>query len=166
MFRVKKILHPTDFSEQAGHAFGVACALAKQHGAEVIVLHVVPPPITHGEAVARASPEDDYFEQLRRDYLLPIRSPEPGVAVTHEMGYGNPDEVIVETAAERGCDLIVMGTHGRGWLGRLLMGSVAEHVLRKAPCPVLTVRLPPNERGPVESAAEKAGLASPANAGP
>src|SRR5262249_23803825 len=124
MFHIRKILHPTDFSEQATHAFRVACSLAKQHGAEIIVLHVVPPPITYGEALARESP-DDYWEQLRSEHLLPIRSTEPGVVVTHEMGYGTPEEVIVATAAERGCDLIVMGTHGRSGVLRLLMGSVA-----------------------------------------
>ena len=58
---------------------------------------------------------------------------------------GNPAEEIVRLAGERGCDLIVMGTHGRRRLGRLLMGSVAEQVLRRAPCPVLTVKGEPAE---------------------
>jgi nucleotide-binding universal stress UspA family protein len=160
MFEIKKILHPTDFSEQANYAFGVACSLAKQHGAAVHVLHVVPPAITYGEAAARSGP-DDYFEQLRREYLLPMRSPEPGVEVSHEIGYGNADEVIVQAAASGGFDLIVMGTHGRSGVMRVLMGSVAERVLRAAPCPVLSVRVPPHEAKPdgssgMESEAEVA----------
>jgi nucleotide-binding universal stress UspA family protein len=141
MFEIKKILHPTDFSEQANYAFGVACSLAGRYGAEVHVLHVLPPPIAQDEA-SRSAP-DDYAEQLRRAYLLPLRSPEPGVEVSHEIAYGNADEVIVQAA--RGFDLIVMATHGRGGLMRLLMGSTAERVLRSAPCPVLSLRMPPDE---------------------
>jgi nucleotide-binding universal stress UspA family protein len=154
MFSIKKILHPTDFSEQAAVAFGLACALAKAHGAEVVVLHVVPPPIT--DVVSLPPPPGDYWERLRRDRLLPIRSPDPAVKVSHEMGCGNPDEVIVETAVRRGCDLIVMGTHGRGGLMRLLMGSVAEHVLRTATCPVLSVRMPPEAKQAASARNEKA----------
>jgi hypothetical protein len=69
---------------------------------------------------------------------------DPTVHVEHRLADGNPSEEILRQARDTGCDLIVMGTHGRRGLGRLLLGSVAEEVMRKAPCPVLTVKLPPS----------------------
>jgi nucleotide-binding universal stress UspA family protein len=144
MFRIRKILHPTDFSDRSALAFRLACALARDHKAEVIVMHVVPPPVSWGEVVARREP-DDYYEQLWREYLLPIQPTEPGVRIERRLDDGVPAEMIVNAAQETGCDLIVMGTHGRTGLRRLLVGSVAEHVLRQAPCPVLTVRAPFHE---------------------
>jgi nucleotide-binding universal stress UspA family protein len=139
MYTIRKILQPTDFSEQAAAAFRLACSLARQHGAELVVLHVIPPPLTWGEAVARLPP-DGYEDQLWREYLTPMQPTEPGVRLERRLDEGDPPQKIVAAAGELGCDLIVMGTHGRGALGRLLMGSVADKVLRKAPCPVLTVR--------------------------
>jgi nucleotide-binding universal stress UspA family protein len=139
MYTIRKILHPTDFSEQAAAAFRLASSLAKQHGAEVVVLHVVPPPVAWGEAIAR-EPPDSYKEELWNEYMLPIRSPEPGVQVLYRMEEGIPADLIATVAEDIGCDLIVMGTHGRTGLRRLFMGSVAEQVLRTAPCPVLTIR--------------------------
>jgi nucleotide-binding universal stress UspA family protein len=138
MFAIRKVLVPTDFSNQARFAFNLACSLASAHQAEVVVLHVVPPPLTWGEVVARRGP-DSYEEQLWEEYLLPLRPTEPGVRVSHRLEEGNPEVMIVRVAADLGCDLIVMGTHGRTGLPRLLMGSVAEHVLRCASCPVMTV---------------------------
>jgi nucleotide-binding universal stress UspA family protein len=152
MYTIRKILHPTDFSEQAALAFRLACSMAKQHGAEVYVLHVMPPPVAWGEEVARRSP-GNYEQQLWDEYLRPMRSPEPGVAVQHQIEQGNPDELIISVAQDLGCDLIVMGTHGRTGLNRLFMGSVAEHVLRTAPCPVLTVRVLPPGLVPADSGA-------------
>jgi nucleotide-binding universal stress UspA family protein len=67
--------------------------------------------------------------------------PEQNVCVEHRLGQGDPATVIVNIAQDAGAGLIVMGTHGRTGLGRVLMGSVAEQVLRKAPCPVLTVKI-------------------------
>jgi nucleotide-binding universal stress UspA family protein len=139
MFNIRKILHPTDFSDEAALAFRVACDLAKQHGAEVVVLHVLPPPVAWGEVVARRGP-DGYEQQLWIEYLTPIHAVDPAVRVQHRMEEGPPAQRIVFVAEELGADVIVMGTHGRKGLSRLLMGSVAEHVLRTAPCPVLTVR--------------------------
>jgi nucleotide-binding universal stress UspA family protein len=139
MYTIARILHPTDFSDEAAMAFRLACSLAKQHGAEVVVLHVIGPPIAWGEEVARHSP-DSYQKQLWNEYMLPIRSSEAGVPLVRRLEEGVPEEVIVRIATELGCDLIVLGTHGRKGIARLVMGSVAEHVLRTAPCPVMTVR--------------------------
>lgn len=150
MFTVHKILHPTDFSEQANAAFAVACSLAKQHDAEVLVLHVMPVPIAWGEYVPREAAVD-YEKHVKEDLLLPIRSPIPGVKVEHQLEEGTPEDMIALIAEDYGCDLIVMGTHGRKGLGRLLMGSVAERVLRTAPCPVLAVRMPPREEAPEDA---------------
>jgi nucleotide-binding universal stress UspA family protein len=72
--------------------------------------------------------------------LQAIKAPSPRVTIEHRLLEGDPATVIAETAAETGADLVVMGTHGRTGLTRFVMGSVAEDVLRKAPCPVLTVR--------------------------
>jgi len=142
MIPFRTILYPTDFSELADHAFPVARSLARDHGAALVILHVYPPPIAHGEEVARRSPDDfldDLWEALHR-YEVP-----EGTAVTHRLAEGMPAEQIVQTARELNCDLIVLGTHGRTGLRRLLMGSVAEHVLRQAPCAVVTVGPPGRE---------------------
>jgi nucleotide-binding universal stress UspA family protein len=71
-----------------------------------------------------------------------------------KMVEGHPAETICRVAKEEGCDLIVMGTHGRSGLGRLLLGSVAEQVLREAACPVLTVKMP--AESPAKAKPEKA----------
>jgi nucleotide-binding universal stress UspA family protein len=150
MFAIHRILHPTDFSEYSEAAFRLACALARDHAAQVVVLHVVPPPVCRGEAVARRQP-NGYHEQLW-DHLHRVQPPEPGVRIERLLTDGNPGEEILRVAAEIPCDLIVMGTHGRRGLARLLLGSVAEHVLRGAPCPVLTVNTPAPQCPAVEGA--------------
>jgi nucleotide-binding universal stress UspA family protein len=160
MLNVRSILHPTDFSERSEPAFRLACALARDYGASVVVLHVVPPPATRAEEVARLPP-DDYHEQLWREFLLRMTSPEPGVRLGCRLEDGDPGKEIVRVAEELGCDLIVLSTHGRTGLRRLLMGSVAEQVLRTAPCPVLTVKGPfPGEASRVD-AGEEAGVGRP-----
>ena len=141
MFEIRTILYPTDFSHESAAALGVACSLAQKHGAEVVVLHVIPPmPM---EDLANEALGLGYDEQVMDQYLRPISSPVPGVRVRHQLERGEPAELIVSVAEDLGCDLIVMGTHGRGGLSRLFMGSVTEQVLRNAPCPVLAVREPP-----------------------
>ena len=143
MTNIQTILHPTDFSEPAEHAFKLACSVARDHQARLIVLHVIPPPLTHAEAVARAAP-DSYRDQLWRE-LEQMKQRDITVGIEPMLEDGLPAKQIVQTAKDEGCSLIVMGTHGRTGLSRLLMGSVAEHVVRKAPCPVLTVRSRPRE---------------------
>lgn len=157
MLTIQTILHPTDLSPRSEYAFHLACALARDHGGSVVVLHVYPPPVAHGEVVARR--QDDYEEQLRQ-HLHRIQAPGLTVCVRHRLAEGAPAEEILRVAGELGCDLIAMGTHGRTGLGRLLMGSVAEEVVRKAPCPVLTVKTPFAETQPsMERIAQTAGTA-------
>ena len=145
MFKPQRILHPTDFSDPSRAAFDVACSVARDSGAELLVVHVVPPPMSYDD-VAEAR-RDGYRDRLR-DELFSVRPADPNLKVAHLLLDGDPATVIVETAAEQGVDLIVLGTHGRSGVGRLLMGSVAEHILRKAPCPVLTVKAPPAPPAP------------------
>jgi universal stress protein A len=140
MLSVHTILFPTDFSENAQQAFPLACSLARDRGARIIVLYVMPPPLGEEQVQARHHPEE-YFGSPR-NALHKIQASDANVRVEHRLEQGDAARVIAEVARENQAGLIVMGTHGRSGLGRLLMGSVAEQVLRKAPCPVLTVKLP------------------------
>jgi nucleotide-binding universal stress UspA family protein len=136
MLPIKTILHPTDFSELSDAAFRLACAVAHDHGGRVVVLHVVPPPQSHGEEVARRQGRG-YHEDLWR-MLERVRPEGAAVPVERRLEDGPPAETILRVAREEGAGLIVLGTQGRAGLGRLLLGSVAEQVVRQAPCPVLT----------------------------
>jgi nucleotide-binding universal stress UspA family protein len=145
---IRTILHPTDFSERSGYAFQLACALARDYGARLIVLHVAEPPvIPYGGVMTPPPPPRDSWRALE-EQLHRIQAPEPTVHVEHRLEEGGPVAEILRVARETTADLIVMGTHGRTGLGRLLMGSVAEQVVRKAPCPVLTVKTPFPEAAP------------------
>jgi nucleotide-binding universal stress UspA family protein len=116
----------------------VAYSLARDHGAQLILLHVYPPPIAHEEIVARRQP-NGFHDQLW-NALHNLKAPDASVRVEYQLAEGHPAAEILRAARETPCDLIVMGTHGRTGFRRMLMGSVAEEVLRRAPCPVLTVR--------------------------
>ena len=124
----RTILHPTDFSEAAEAAFRVACAVARKDDSRLIILHVYPPPICHGEVVARRQP-DSYENDLWR-LLEQYQAADGAVHVEHRLVEGDVADEIFRLAKEEGCDLIVMGTQGRTGLPRLLLGSVAEQVLR------------------------------------
>lgn len=141
MLPIHKILHPTDFSDRAREAFRVACGLAHDYNAELIILHVVAPPSTfYGEGLVPEGPGSD-LEEARAS----LREVVPAgfeVRFRHQIEQGDAVAEIVRVARETGCDLIVMGTQGRTGLDRLLLGSVAEGVLRQAACPVFPVRVP------------------------
>jgi nucleotide-binding universal stress UspA family protein len=138
---IRRILHPTDFSERCHPAFELACALARDFGAELVVCHVSPPPVlVVGDGAVTEIPTGSAEAMLAR--LKTVTTADPRVTVTHQLLRGDPAAEIVRLAGDAKIDLVVMGTHGRTGLSRLLMGSVAEQVLRKAPCPVLTVKKP------------------------
>ena len=142
MFPIRQILHPTDFSEYSDHAFKLACALARDHGAKLLVLHVAFRPIVVS-AEGVVPPEPKWYQEELRNKLHTYVSPDPAVEVRHILSVEDDAAAeILRVAKNENCDLIVMGTHGRTGLTRLLMGSVAEIVVRKAPCPVLTVKVP------------------------
>jgi nucleotide-binding universal stress UspA family protein len=156
MLPVHTILFPTDFSENAQQAFPFACSLARDCGARVVVLYVTPPPLGHDELEAQRDPEE-YYRPLWKA-LREMQAPDNDVRVEHRLEEGDASQRILEAAQEIPVGLIVMGTHGRTGLGRLLLGSVAEQVLRKAACPVLTVRIPfPSE---TTSQAKRGGASS------
>ncbi len=141
MFPIRKILFPTDFSEHSNAAFTVACALARDYGAELLVVHIHrPSQIFAPDGIAVAVPAEDPID-LRAKLAL-VRPPDSKLNIDHHMAEGDPATEILKVANDKAADLIVMGTHGSTGLSRLLMGSVAESVLRRAPCPVLTVRNP------------------------
>jgi nucleotide-binding universal stress UspA family protein len=141
MLSIQTILHPTDFSTYSAYAFALACALARDYGARLVVVHVaMPPVIVYGEGVVPPDPEAN--RDRLRERLQQVVPQEPAVPVEHRLADGNAAAEILRLAEELHVDLVVMGTHGRTGLGRLLMGSVAEQVLRKASCPVLTVKTP------------------------
>jgi nucleotide-binding universal stress UspA family protein len=133
------ILHPTDFSESSRLAFETACALAAHHQARLIVLHVAAPLMRHPPW----NPSIAFEAQNPQGKTFPWPQPEdPNLVIEHRVAEGYPPAEIVRLARTLPCDLIVMGTHGRSGLARVLAGSVAEEVLRDAPCPVLAVKNP------------------------
>jgi nucleotide-binding universal stress UspA family protein len=163
MLSVHTILHPTDFSEQSRYAFGLACALARDYGARLIVMHVVPAGTTQllalsemGTQARTGSIKDGFWSDLRE-----MRPTDPAVRIEHRLEDGEPAVEILRVAKEIQPDLIVMGTHGRTGLGRLLMGSVAEQVVRRAPCPVLTIKTPLREASRAPQAIEPTAALSP-----
>lgn len=137
MYPIKTILCPTDFSDLSAGAFHAACSLARDYGATLIALHVYPPPLGHAEAIARD--QSNGFEESLWEELKKTKADDAGTTIEYRLIEGFAADEIVRSARENHSDLIVIGTHGRGGLRRALMGSVAENVLRMAPCPVLTV---------------------------
>jgi nucleotide-binding universal stress UspA family protein len=145
---IRTILHPTDFSPLAAAALPVACSLARDLGARLILLHAKEPPEVVLAELESLPPEPpDVLEALKRR-LNDMELPVPGLRVDRLVVEGPAAGVIITTARQTAADLVVMGTHGRRGLARLLMGSVAEEVVRMAPCPVLTVRAPMPETAP------------------
>jgi nucleotide-binding universal stress UspA family protein len=141
MLPIRTVLHPTDFSAASQPAYELACALARDYKARLVLLHVVPPTrVFAPDGVAMPFPaEGEYDAQVQ---LARLRPEEPLVEVDHHVVEGDPADEILKDAARLHADVVVLGTHGNSGLTRLLVGSVAEHVMRKAPCPVLTVRVP------------------------
>jgi nucleotide-binding universal stress UspA family protein len=131
---IKRIVVPIDWSESANCAFRFAESLARSYGAEIDVLHVAPI-----AAVMYGPPSADYYDRLMQE-LKSSKASDPKVVVRHLLSEGDPATCILATASHVHCDLIVLGTHGRAGLNRLVMGSVAEKVLRNADCPVVTVK--------------------------
>jgi nucleotide-binding universal stress UspA family protein len=143
MVPIRTILHPTDFSYCARYAFDLASALAKDYGARLVVLHVHAPEVQAFGVLPPMPPVpvEDRSELVAR--LRDLRPRDSEVPVDYFLRDGAVAAEIVRLAREVSCDLIVMGSHGRTGMSRLLMGGVAEEVSRKAPCPVLTVKGPP-----------------------
>lgn len=144
----RTVLVPTDFSACSDEALLYAVRLSRLHGAAVTLLHVSEVP--HGVGLdARIVPKghtepvrveqhlrDETRERMRRQTARVLGEPVTAL----DVAFGPPADTIVAVARARRADLVVMGTHGRTGLSHFLLGSVAEHVVRAAPCPVLVVR--------------------------
>lgn len=151
MIALKTVLVPTDFSDTSDAALRYGKALAKAFGASLHVLHVVQEPFAQPWAVeAYGFSLGTLQEEWRRDAVVRI---EQTLTAEERLHYraelrtvvGHPVVEILRDAKEHDVDLIVMGTHGRGPLEHMVMGSVAERIVRRAHCPVLTVRHPERE---------------------
>jgi nucleotide-binding universal stress UspA family protein len=146
MARIRRIVHPTDFSPASGAAFRKAVELAKENRATLLIVHVLPTLPMVGDAYMAASAYDEMLRAHRlqaekaMDRLMK-RARAAGVRVTeHVLDFGPVAESIVRFAKRQRADLIMVGTHGHGVIAKVLLGSVAERVISRAPCPVMTVK--------------------------
>lgn len=135
----KTILFPTDFSTASDAALVHAEAIAKQSGAGLLIVHVEEPPLAYGGGELYYGLPEPNSERIQK-MLEAVRPRAADVHFEHRLMMGDPAGEVVRVAGEQGCQMIVMGTHGRTGLTRLLMGSVAEQIVRRAPCPVLVYR--------------------------
>jgi len=147
MLAIRRILFPTDFSEHAESAWPYALTFAQEFGAEVHLLHVVVPPPRLAEAYAVTFDPDRMVEVLTTEAAAQMdrqveAAKERGLVFHREVRIGADAREILDYATKHEMDLIVMATHGRTGLAHVLLGSVAEKVVRKAPCPVLTIKPP------------------------
>lgn len=155
MITIRTILVPIDFSDASAAALRYARALAQAFGSALHLLHVVQDPyVQPWAAEALGVSLAGVLERWEQDALANLERLLPpaergALSVTCATRVGHPFVEILGYAADTHADLIVMGTHGRGPVAHMLLGSVTERVIRRAPCPVLTVRpAPPAERRP------------------
>ena len=147
MLPIRRILFPTDFSEYAEHAWSYALTFAQEFGAEVHLLHVVAPPPRLTEAYAVNFDPEKMVKALTEEANASMdRTVEAakswGLIFRREVRVGVDFREIIDYVTKQDIDLIVMATHGRTGLAHALLGSVAEKVVRKSPCPVLTIKHP------------------------
>ena len=143
---IRRILIPLDFSHHAEAILEWGAHLAKEHGSQVILVHAYHLPVEFQQLEGAYLPPDFWTnvkteaQQVLERHAEQLRA--QGVAVETVVREGYPATVIQEEAEEQHADLIVIGTRGLSGLKHLLLGSVAERVVQKAPCPVLTVKTP------------------------
>lgn len=147
-FSIKKILVPIDFSENSKSAVKYAHIMAQTFGAELVFIYVLepilyPPDFSLGQITLPAG-EVQEFDKRAHEELKKISEEEisQGITVTTIVRSGKPFLEIIETAKERDIDLIIISSHGHSGVENILFGSTSEKVVRKAPCPVLTLRDP------------------------
>jgi universal stress protein A len=153
---VQHVLVPIDFSATADQALAYAIALAQQLQARLTLLHVFDlTPLTMGDAatgvpVTAVHELEIEVQQLLQESLERVQR--AGLQGESLLVQGTPTQTIIDTAGEQGVDLIIMGTHGRTGLAHVFLGSVAEHIVRQGPCPVLVVRRAPDTSASAEEA--------------
>lgn len=152
MIQLQKILYPTDFSDLSLYALRYARNFAVAFHAELHVLHVVDEAyqnwVTMGPNTIPVGPTAQEMVDLAREQMDTFMAEHlcgVGFGVISKVLLGRPYPMILDYASQQQVDLIVIATHGRGALTHMLLGSVTEKVVRKAPCPVLTVRHPEHE---------------------
>lgn len=150
---IRSILLPTDFSECGNYALSYAASLARTFGASILCVHVIEPmvPTVGYSGMTEPLPLADISDQLEdsaeRELPKLAECEEcAGIEVEELIVHGEAASEIVRVAKEKDVDLIVVSSHGRTGLGRILFGSTAEAIVRHAPCPVLVVK-PPHEEG-------------------
>lgn len=139
--QAKKILFPTDFSHCGDAALAYATSLARDTGATLLIVHVEEPPVAYGGGEMYYGVPEPATDDLKA-MLAEVKPADESVPYEHHLIVGDPASAIARLADDENVDMIVMGTHGRAGLSRLLMGSVAEAVVRRAKCPVLTYKEP------------------------
>ena len=143
MINLRRILHPTDFSDNSDQALKYACSLAIQFSADLHLLNVVHDTGLISPPIAGFFPPDYYRQQMQqaeeRLSELPDKVLNHTGSVIRNAAEGEPFVEIIRYAKENEIDMIVMGTHGYTGVKHMIIGSVAENVVRKAHCPVLTV---------------------------
>ena len=137
----RSILFCTDFSRLSDGALPLATMLAREKQADLIVLHVQEPPTAYMAGEFYYGPLEPDKEALNQ-LLNRVVSADPNVACKHEMALGDPPTEILRVAKDNHVEMIVMSSHGRTGLERILLGSVAEKVVRRAKCPVLIFKQP------------------------
>ena len=147
MTAIKKILVPTDFSDASAAAVHYACGLAESLGASVSILHVIVNPYMPGGYYEYLVPPLEYYEQAELEALKKLEGvlteeerTKYSATLVHRTG-SPAHEILDYLDQHRDIDLVVMSTHGRGAVSRLMLGSVVDKVLRAAPCAVLTIRV-------------------------
>lgn len=139
--KINKILFATDFSPASEAALEYASSLARDSGAKLLIVHVEEPPLAYGSGEMYVDPLPVGHPGLE-ETLHRVRPTLPEVRCEHHLLIGTPAQELVDLAAKEQVDLIVMGTHGRTGFTRLVLGSVAESVVRRAGCPVFTLKQP------------------------
>jgi nucleotide-binding universal stress UspA family protein len=146
VFQIRTILAPTDFSPHAATAVRYACGLAERLGAALHLLHVLTEVVPMGpDPMVAAVLPPEFYQESEAESLRALETlVDPGwgrpAAIECAVRWGSPVEVIVEHSRTHHIDLLVIATHGRTGLSHVLLGSVAERIVREAPCPVLTLR--------------------------
>lgn len=142
MLHWNTVLFASDLTDSSRIAYPMACALAKDHGARLIVLHVIPRG-THDFLLLAQLGQGQSNLEFEKNIHRSLRTSHPtdeAVPTKYELLYGDPAHVIVATTRDEKCDLAVLGTRGHSGWHRMFIGNVADHVLRGASCPVLVVK--------------------------
>ncbi|MCJ7642687.1 MAG: universal stress protein [Desulfobacterales bacterium] len=160
--QIKKILYATDLSKNSSYAFLYATDMARKHNAQIIILHAIDPVPPYVEAYSgmtvemKEKQQKETVEELKKHLQAfcrkaesQIGSPCAELVSNIRVPRGHPPEEILNAADEEGCDVIVLGTHGKGFLAHAFLGSVSSAVLHRTRKPVLIVPLP-SEKTAVE----------------